>query len=181
MMESTGTTGKEGESVGDSTTTSTDEGVSSHRLSAIVLAETMSLLEEEDSIIDEADHTNAPKPKPKPPEAKTKPIKPKKTSTSTSSRTGEAVSVERKEQLLLEARVNRLQWIHQVPLPYRKAESPDDPWVQEKGLASFLKTCHAAALMPSMVRLLSHLYGMEDQRTSPEDVANRIETLVSTC
>ena len=90
----------------------------------------------------------------------------------------ETVSVERKEQLLLEARVNRLQWIHQVPLPYRKAESPDDPWIKNDELANFVNTCHAAALMPSTTKILSHLYGMEDQRVTPEDVAARLGTLV---
>jgi hypothetical protein len=99
---------------------------------------------------------------------------------SSSNRAAETVSVERKEQLLLEARVNRLQWIHRVPLPYRKAESPDDPWVQEEGLAKFLTTCHAAALMPSMTKVLSHLYGIEDQRLTPEDVSSRLESLVRT-
>ena len=104
-----------------------------------------------------------------------------RSSSITGSGTGpEAVSVERKEELLMEARVNRLQWIHQVPLPYRKAELPDDPWVQEEGLAAFLKTCHAAALMPSTTKVLSHLYGMEDHRVSSEQVAARIKSLVRT-
>jgi hypothetical protein len=97
------------------------------------------------------------------------------TATSTAA---ETVSVERKEQLLLEARVNRLQWIHQVPLPYRKAESPDDPWIKNDELANFVNTCHAAALMPSTTKILSHLYGMEDQRVTPEDVAARLGSLV---
>ena len=141
-------------SVGENST----EDPQSPRLSAIVMAETMSLLESDDEG-----------------------GKPKKSSSSKKSKSGrgEAVSVERKEELLLEARVNRLQWVHQVPLPYRKAESPDDPWVQQKSLANFLKTCHAAALMPSMTKVLSHLYGMEDHRVPAEDVALRIENLVS--
>jgi hypothetical protein len=177
MESTTEISGKEGESVADST-----DDVASPRLSAIVLAETMSLLDEQDPTVEQAlldtttnDAATAPKPKTTAKPATS--IKPKNTYGGT---TGEAVSVERKEQLLLEARVNRLQWIHQVPLPYRKQESPDDPWVQEKGLATFLKTCHAAALMPSTLKVLSYLYGMQDQRTTPEEVANRIETLVST-
>ena len=195
-MESTtrtATPGEEVERVAESTTTTTDDAVSP-RLSALVMAETMSLLEEQDPIVQETvvgedafvtaggstnDNTAATTtaPKPKAMEHKALPTaQPKKTY---SGRTGEAVSVERKEQLLLEARVNRLQWIHQVPLPYRKSESPDDPWVQENGLANYIKTCHAAAFMPSMTKVLSHLYGMDDQRTTPEDIAHRIENLVS--
>ena len=161
-------------------------GKLSPRSSSRVLAESMSLLE--DSVVDLGDleelappdvaksgaeeETQTGKSESKP--ANKKSNKP----STTSNNSAEAVSVERKEELLLEARVNRLQWIHQVPLPYRKAESPDDPWVQEKGLASFLKTCHAAALMPSTTKVLSYLYGMEDQRVSSEEVANRIESLL---
>ena len=165
-----------------------DGGKLSPSVSARVLAESMSLLE--DSEVDLGDSESVP-----PGVAKSgtegetqtgtsessKPTTSKKTNksaTTSNTTSAEAVSVERKEELLLEARVNRLQWIHQVPLPYRKAESPDDPWVQEKGLASFLKTCHAAALMPSTTKVLSYLYGMEDQRVSSEEVANRIESLL---
>ena len=150
----------ESASLGDTSvatnTSAEDPPQQSPRLSAMVMPETMTLVESDDD-------------KPKPAKAKI----------SKTRSTGEAVSVERKEELLLEARVNRLQWIHQVPLPYRKAESPDDPWVQEKGLATFLQSCHAAAMMPSMTKVLGHLYGMNDKRVSPEEVAMRIENLVS--
>ncbi|CAB9506653.1 guanine nucleotide exchange factor [Seminavis robusta] len=172
-MESSTSTTKEAPKV-DSQGDSSAKEEPSPRMSAIVMADTMNLLEDPTDSEAEKKPKSSSKSKSK---TKTGNKKSSRTSSSNSS-TGEAVSVERKEQLLLEARVNRLQWIHQVPLPYRKAESPDDPWVQEKGLASFLKNCHAAALMPSMTKALSHLYGMEDQRVSPEDVANRIETLI---
>ena len=157
------------------------------RLSARVLAESMSLLEDSDILVDEESSLLAPLESIKSAsEEEHQPVKADATRTKKEGKVGtlrrtsaETVSVERKEELLMEARANRLQWIHQVPLPYRKAESPDDPWVQEKGLASFLKTCHAAALMPSTTKVLSHLYGMEDQLVSPEEVADRIESLVS--
>ena len=180
---------------GDSTTEDGGDLLPLPRLSSSVLAESMALLEDSERLDDDdkssketaaaiaavASTSKEGTPAQKPKTTTTTTAKASRpTAANSSSNNAEAVSVERKEELLLEARVNRLQWIHRVPLPYRKAESPDDPWVQEKGLASFLKTCHAAALMPSTTKVLSHLYGMEDQRVSSEEVANRIESLVRT-
>lgn len=170
----------------DPSTATTSSPKQSPRLSAVVIEDSTSLLEEQDGDVAVSDDVAAKttdksvsKEVNDSTQGKsTKSTKSKRPTTNTGSG-AEAVSVERKEELLLEARVNRLQWIHQVPLPYRKVDRPDDPWVTEAGLAKFLQTCHAAALMPSTTQILSHLYGLEDKQITPEQMTTRIESLVS--
>jgi len=89
-----------------------------------------------------------------------------------------SVSPDRKQELLLQARADRLKWIQQVPLPYRKIVDKDDPWNQDKRL-SILKASHAGTHLPTAFLVLSQLYGMEDHGTSsPTEVATRIESLL---
>jgi hypothetical protein len=87
-----------------------------------------------------------------------------------------AVTPARKEELLLEARADRIQWIQQVPLPYRKIVDKGDPWNQDEKLSTF-RSSHAGKHLPAAFTVLSHLYGMQAS-TSPTEVAARLESIV---
>jgi hypothetical protein len=87
-----------------------------------------------------------------------------------------AVTTARKEELLLEARADRIQWIQQVPLPYRKMVDKGDPWNQDEKLSTF-RSSHAGKHLPAAFTVLSHLYGMQAS-TSPTEVATRLESIL---
>lgn len=63
-----------------------------------------------------------------------------------------AVNPRRKEELLLEARNERLKWVQQVPLPYEKD-------VDDASLSPFLTYSHASQHLPAATKILQHLYG----------------------
>lgn len=94
-----------------------------------------------------------------------------------------SVTPERKNELLLQARTDRLSWIQTVPLPYAlpyevsvsSSTDDNDPWSQDERL-SLLKESNAVQSLPCIPQVLSSLYGME-QDTSI-DVADRIQTMV---
>lgn len=85
-----------------------------------------------------------------------------------------SVTPDRKNELLLQARADRISWIQAVPLPYEISRSTDnDPWNQDDRLA-LLKDSNAVQSLPCIPQVLSSLYGME-QSTSA-DVAERIQS-----
>lgn len=64
-----------------------------------------------------------------------------------------AVTTERKHELLLMARADRVRWIYQVPLPYQTGSAHLSP------LETFLEQSHASRYLPSAKVILEHLYG----------------------
>jgi hypothetical protein len=101
--------------------------------------------------------------------------------TLSSPETAPSVTPNRKNELLLQARADRIAWIQRVPLPYRKCESSpsictDDPWIQDDRLA-LLRDSNAVQSLPSIPNVLSSLYGMEESTST--DVAARVQALVS--
>lgn len=93
-----------------------------------------------------------------------------------------SVTPDRKNELLLQARADRVSWIQKVPLPYeamRRSTDDDNPWNHDDRLL-LLKDSNAVQSLPCIPQVLTSLYGM-DQGTSAE-VADRIQTVVSfTC
>jgi hypothetical protein len=87
-----------------------------------------------------------------------------------------AVTPDRKEELLLEARADRIQWIQQAPLPYRTMVDKTDPWNQDEKLSTF-RSSHVGTHLPAAFAVLSHLYGMQS-RTSTSEVAARVESMI---
>lgn len=80
------------------------------------------------------------------------------------------VTSERKQELLLQARADRLRWIQKVPLPYLNAGSLDP-------LENFLKNSHASITLPSVSGVLYLLYG--DDTTGNANELLRPDTLSS--
>ena len=92
------------------------------------------------------------------------------TSTSASSKLGEpevatSVTPRRKEELLLEARNERLKWVQQVPLPFEK---PVDA-----NTSSFLRYTHVSQHLPTASKILQHLYGHAEPADRIESVLGR--------
>jgi hypothetical protein len=104
-----------------------------------------------------------------------------------------AVHPRRKEQLLLQARADRLQWIQQVPLPFR-LPTPNSNTNGRKGLyhcsddtsaalpRTFSSSRLAAFLLPTAMPLLEHLYdslvATTTSGTTTAAVEERIESLL---
>lgn len=91
-----------------------------------------------------------------------------------------SVTPRRKEALLLEARSDRLQWIQEAPLPYRKERDQEDPWDNIDAL-HLLRQCHAVSQVPSAIRALEHLYNLSSSTRGESivDIAQRIESLMN--
>ena len=93
--------------------------------------------------------------------------------------TPKSVTPQRKEALLLEARSDRLQWIQDAPLPYRKKRDQDDPWDSIDAL-HLIRHCHAVSQVPSAIRALEQLYNISTTRgESIITVAQRIKSFVN--
>lgn len=90
-----------------------------------------------------------------------------------------SVTNERKHQLLLQARADRRKWAQQVPLPFCSARDPNNVWSTEDRLHSF-QTSLACQRIPTVTKVLSELYGLENQLKTPEEIAQRVDGLVST-
>lgn len=88
-----------------------------------------------------------------------------------------AVSYDRKLQLLLQARADRRQWVQQVPLPYASARDPNNVWSMEDQLQPF-HTSLACKRAPAITKVLSELYGLESNARAPDEVAQRVGTLI---
>lgn len=92
-----------------------------------------------------------------------------------------SVTIDRKNDLLLQARADRMAWIQTVPLPYskkstRSTEDKVDPWNEDDRL-TLLRNSNAVQSLPCIPQVLSSLYGME-QGTSEDIVVNRIQSLL---
>lgn len=93
--------------------------------------------------------------------------------------TPKSVTPKRKEALLLEARNDRLHWIQEAPLPYRKEKDPEDPWDNIDALY-LLRHCHAVSEVPSAIRALEFLYNFSSSKDeSVVSVAQRIQSLLN--
>jgi Vacuolar sorting protein 9 (VPS9) domain len=84
-----------------------------------------------------------------------------------------SVSTHRKEELLLQARSDRLRWVQQVPLPYETINNTDTAETSRFG--SFLRYSHVTQLVPSVRPILKHLYGNDDGYRSAEIVLTHSE------
>jgi hypothetical protein len=73
-----------------------------------------------------------------------------------------SVTPQRKEELLLQARADRILWIQKVPLPYRRNRNTatDEP----RGMTTFLADSHVATQMPAISTILQHLYDKNTDR-----------------
>jgi hypothetical protein len=91
-----------------------------------------------------------------------------------------SVMQDRKDELLKKARADRRKWIELVPLPFASARDPNNFWTQDDRL-SRIQSSPACTRLPTVTKVLSELYGMEDHTRTPRQVADRIESLVSTC
>ncbi|GAX25771.1 hypothetical protein FisN_8Hh327 [Fistulifera solaris] len=85
-----------------------------------------------------------------------------------------SVTPQRKEVLLLEARRDRLQWIQEAPLPYRKERNQQDPWEKNDALY-LLKQCHAVSQVPTVIAALEQLYNISNGGESVVSIAQRIQ------
>lgn len=94
-----------------------------------------------------------------------------------------AVTAERKEVLLAQARADRLEWIRKVPLPYecekkQLRNSTSDSmysklWERDPRLAE-LKNTFVVQQSESALRVLSHLYGIDQDIESIENSSESI-------
>lgn len=80
-----------------------------------------------------------------------------------------SVTPQRKDQLLLQARSDRLRWIQQVPLPYETKDTPDCRF------SRFLHYSHATLQLPAVANVLQHLYGQEREH---DMTADRVDALL---
>jgi hypothetical protein len=89
-----------------------------------------------------------------------------------------AVSSGRKTQLLVEARAERRKWVQRVPLPYTNPRDPNNLWSLEDRLFT-VQSSMACKRLPTATKVLSELYGLESNTRTPEEVAQRVDALVS--
>lgn len=93
-------------------------------------------------------------------------------------RTTTSVTQDRKEELLVKARGERRRWVQQVPLPYASARDPSNVWSSQDRLYP-LQSSSVCQKMPVVTRVLSELYGLENQLRTADQVAERVDQLVS--
>ena len=89
-----------------------------------------------------------------------------------------SVALKRKKDLLVQARKDRRKWIQQVPLPYKQPRDPDNIWSLDDRLNA-VQSSLACKRITSATKILSELYGLENNIRSSEDVAERVDELVS--
>ena len=107
------------------------------------------------------------------------------------SSTSTAVTLERKQVLLAQARADRLDWIRRVPLPYKSEGKAsrnndttpettpfEDVWQRDPRLAE-LKSTFVFQQSPSALQVLSHLYGIgrEPETSENSNTSGDIETV----
>lgn len=92
-----------------------------------------------------------------------------------------AVTLNRKNELLLQARASRLAWIRSVSLPYQKATRLGGKQ-QEDQHSSVLQSTHAVQKLPSIPQVVSLLYGFDEEPTTgvanSAEVADRVEAVL---
>lgn len=89
-----------------------------------------------------------------------------------------SVSFARKQELLVHARGDRRKWIQQVPMPYESPRDPNNVWSLEDRLNN-VQSSAACKHIKSATLVLSELYGLESNTRTTEEVAQRIDGLVS--
>jgi hypothetical protein len=89
-----------------------------------------------------------------------------------------AVAHERKKELLVKARADRRKWVQKVPLPYANPRDPNNVWSLEDRLNN-LQSSLACKRLPTATKVLSELYGLENNTRTPDEVAERVDALVS--
>jgi hypothetical protein len=93
------------------------------------------------------------------------------------STTAPSVTHDRKQELLVKARADRRQWVRQVPLPYASARDPTNIWSTQDRLHP-VQSSIVCQKMPVLTKVLSELYGLENQIRTTEFVAERVDQLV---
>jgi len=94
-----------------------------------------------------------------------------------------SVTSERKQELLVQARAARRQWIQQVPLPYqaRQEERVDDTassiWESSPTLRLWSRSALGMKL-PGSTQVLADLYGLSSGISRPEQIEDRLDQLV---
>jgi hypothetical protein len=88
------------------------------------------------------------------------------------------VAHQRKKELLVKARADRRKWVQKVPLPYANPRDPNNVWSQEDRLNN-LQSSLACKRLPTATKVLSELYGLENNTRTPDEVAERVDALVS--
>ena len=88
-----------------------------------------------------------------------------------------SVTQDRKQELLVQARVERCTWVRQVPLPYATARDPTNIWSTHDRLHP-VQSSIGCRKMPVITKILSELYGLERQMRTPEALAERVDQLV---
>eukprot|EP00980_Cylindrotheca_fusiformis_P006694 scaffold1398_cov116-Cylindrotheca_fusiformis.AAC.11 len=88
-----------------------------------------------------------------------------------------SVSLERKKDLLVQARKERRKWVQAVPLPYTQPRDQSNIWSLDDRLHA-VQSSLACKRLSGATKILSELYGLETHTRSPEDVAERVEALV---
>jgi hypothetical protein len=91
-----------------------------------------------------------------------------------------SVTLVRKKDLLVQARKDRRKWIQFVPLPYKNPRDPNNIWSLDDRLHQ-VQTSMACKRITSATKVLSELYGLENNIRNSEAVAERVDTLVSYC
>jgi hypothetical protein len=89
-----------------------------------------------------------------------------------------SVSLGRKKDLLVQARKDRRKWIQTMPLPYAQPRDPTNIWSLDDRLNA-VQTSLAFKRLTTATKILSELYGLETDLRSSEDVAERVDALVS--
>jgi len=87
------------------------------------------------------------------------------------------VTFDRKQELLVQARVDRREWVCKVPLPYATARDPTDVWSSQDRLYP-VQSSIVCQKMPVLTKVLSELYGLERQIRTPDSIAERVDEIV---
>lgn len=98
-----------------------------------------------------------------------------------------AVTSERKEALLAQARADRLEWIRKVPLPYKAGNKTisrepssegqlSEIWERDPRLAE-LKNTFVVQQSASALQVLSHLYGITQDSNSGTETNNSLKSI----
>ena len=89
-----------------------------------------------------------------------------------------SVSASRKAELLVQARADRRKWIQIVPLPYASQRDRNNVWSVEDRLNN-LQSSLACKRLPVATQVLSELYGLESKIRTTDEIAERVDGIVS--
>jgi hypothetical protein len=89
-----------------------------------------------------------------------------------------SVSVSRKMELLVQARADRRKWVQKLPLPYASQRDRNNVWSFEDRLNN-VQSSLACKRLTVATKVLSELYGLETKIRTTDEVAERVNGLVS--